>query len=557
MSDIVISTSSIANQFMQDNISKDEQMVVAFEEPMSMESNPVTEDSPLSSPAASVESSEGNMLSDQKKEPISMVDAELLNNLKNSHDHISHPSAFSIVPETIQQPQMQCPCASTAELVQVKLKLSQIEATSQSMFNQYILPVLDTMNSLQSQVNSIYGFLQSGQTINRADNNSILHSASTSNRSSHSPPVNSNIPAKEPKANRKRKNESEDDHAESLKKVELDQHNSLPQGCDQTETPLSILSAISTLSKPQEEVDLSTTMLSENVLIPQPNLIQNSQLNQLSMFNNLSAVGMGSLHENLAKMMMNGQMGQFQQQQQHLMPANNENVLGSLAEMVAPPKIKQKRVRKKTAKALTTAENVNGAETAVKVEANLEEMEKSVEVKSEVVGDENGVMGEEEEIKFTPGEGPSSCNNCKTEATTAWRRDCMGNLVCNACGLYFRLHKTPRPAHLRKDKIQSRYRKAKGGKDGKGEGKAVTPKADGGAVAVNEPTPLFDSNIFNSSFFNNALGGFGQVPQLENAFPMYNNQNLISNILMNSISNQAQQGQGSISDLFSSTIPKF
>ncbi|KAL7072290.1 hypothetical protein ACQ4LE_008520 [Meloidogyne hapla] len=53
----------------------------------------------------------------------------------------------------------------------------------------------------------------------------------------------------------------------------------------------------------------------------------------------------------------------------------------------------------------------------------------------------------------------SRCNNCSTTKTTAWRRDASGSLVCNACGLYFRLHRTNRPVHMRKDFIQQRFRR--------------------------------------------------------------------------------------------------
>uniref|UniRef100_A0A0K0DAZ0 GATA-type domain-containing protein n=1 Tax=Angiostrongylus cantonensis TaxID=6313 RepID=A0A0K0DAZ0_ANGCA len=35
----------------------------------------------------------------------------------------------------------------------------------------------------------------------------------------------------------------------------------------------------------------------------------------------------------------------------------------------------------------------------------------------------------------------SRCSNCMTTKTTAWRRDMAGKLVCNACGLYYRLHR--------------------------------------------------------------------------------------------------------------------
>lgn len=32
------------------------------------------------------------------------------------------------------------------------------------------------------------------------------------------------------------------------------------------------------------------------------------------------------------------------------------------------------------------------------------------------------------------------CANCKTNQTTLWRRNNQGEPVCNACGLYFKLH---------------------------------------------------------------------------------------------------------------------
>ena len=32
------------------------------------------------------------------------------------------------------------------------------------------------------------------------------------------------------------------------------------------------------------------------------------------------------------------------------------------------------------------------------------------------------------------------CANCNTTTTTLWRRNNNGDPVCNACGLYFKLH---------------------------------------------------------------------------------------------------------------------
>lgn len=33
-----------------------------------------------------------------------------------------------------------------------------------------------------------------------------------------------------------------------------------------------------------------------------------------------------------------------------------------------------------------------------------------------------------------------SCANCQTTTTTLWRRNAEGEPVCNACGLYMKLH---------------------------------------------------------------------------------------------------------------------
>lgn len=53
-----------------------------------------------------------------------------------------------------------------------------------------------------------------------------------------------------------------------------------------------------------------------------------------------------------------------------------------------------------------------------------------------------------------------SCANCQT-TTTLWRRNAEGEPVCNACGLYMKLHGVPRPLAMRKEGIQTRKRKPK------------------------------------------------------------------------------------------------
>ncbi|XP_028854436.1 GATA binding protein 1a [Denticeps clupeoides] len=53
----------------------------------------------------------------------------------------------------------------------------------------------------------------------------------------------------------------------------------------------------------------------------------------------------------------------------------------------------------------------------------------------------------------------TQCANCHTSTTTLWRRNATGEPVCNACGLYFKLHNVNRPLTMKKDGIQTRNRK--------------------------------------------------------------------------------------------------
>ena len=43
-----------------------------------------------------------------------------------------------------------------------------------------------------------------------------------------------------------------------------------------------------------------------------------------------------------------------------------------------------------------------------------------------------------------------------------WRRNIQGQIVCNACGLYVKLHKKDRPMDMRKDIVRTRNRKEEG-----------------------------------------------------------------------------------------------
>ncbi|KAH6578765.1 hypothetical protein BASA60_003538 [Batrachochytrium salamandrivorans] len=60
--------------------------------------------------------------------------------------------------------------------------------------------------------------------------------------------------------------------------------------------------------------------------------------------------------------------------------------------------------------------------------------------------------------KKEEGDFAIKCINCLTQRTPLWRRDANNNSLCNACGLYFKLHKTKRPLSLKSDSIKKRTR---------------------------------------------------------------------------------------------------
>jgi hypothetical protein len=52
----------------------------------------------------------------------------------------------------------------------------------------------------------------------------------------------------------------------------------------------------------------------------------------------------------------------------------------------------------------------------------------------------------------------AQCYNCHTIATPLWRKDDEGKTVCNACGLYYKLHGSARPISMKSDVIRKRSR---------------------------------------------------------------------------------------------------
>ncbi|QLL31778.1 hypothetical protein HG536_0B06460 [Torulaspora globosa] len=65
------------------------------------------------------------------------------------------------------------------------------------------------------------------------------------------------------------------------------------------------------------------------------------------------------------------------------------------------------------------------------------------------------------------GSKSTRCSNCHTRNTPLWRRDPAGNPLCNACGLFLKLHGVVRPLSLKTDVIKKRQRNSNTSKQAK------------------------------------------------------------------------------------------
>ena len=87
------------------------------------------------------------------------------------------------------------------------------------------------------------------------------------------------------------------------------------------------------------------------------------------------------------------------------------------------------------------------------------------------------------------------CSNCGTTLSSLWRRDANGNSVCNACGLYFKLHKVNRPISLRRDVVHSRMRGHKGNVKVKNPVESPTNSPHGLSINQSITAQLYNKKI--------------------------------------------------------------
>ncbi|KAH7176475.1 hypothetical protein EDB81DRAFT_632285 [Dactylonectria macrodidyma] len=100
----------------------------------------------------------------------------------------------------------------------------------------------------------------------------------------------------------------------------------------------------------------------------------------------------------------------------------------------------------------------------------------------------------------TDGNTPTTCTNCFTQTTPLWRRNPEGQPLCNACGLFLKLHGVVRPLSLKTDVIKKRNRGS--GSNLPVGGTSTRSKKNASAAASRKNSSLSMSTVANNSKAN-------------------------------------------------------
>ncbi|KAI2622075.1 hypothetical protein GGS21DRAFT_494469 [Xylaria nigripes] len=101
------------------------------------------------------------------------------------------------------------------------------------------------------------------------------------------------------------------------------------------------------------------------------------------------------------------------------------------------------------------------------------------------------------------GSTPTTCTNCFTQTTPLWRRNPEGQPLCNACGLFLKLHGVVRPLSLKTDVIKKRNRGSGATLPVGGSGSARSKKnAGSGSGTASGPASRKNSTLTMSTANN-------------------------------------------------------
>lgn len=111
----------------------------------------------------------------------------------------------------------------------------------------------------------------------------------------------------------------------------------------------------------------------------------------------------------------------------------------------------------------------------------------------------------------------TECFNCHTTKTPLWRRDTNGNIMCNACGLFQKLHGTMRPLSLKTDIIKKRNSRRS----------SVTNTSVAAQSLDSTPLSLSANAVMGGhsvTFMNSSFGSFdSKRSQIEKNVSIYSN----------------------------------